>query len=496
MLAAPKSTALQRPLWRPSARWAALALAAALLLAAPVASHAQPAAHGPVAHARQALHRHGYTDIVLRCSLARGALTCNWKARHGRLRCSGSLSVTSVRRGTAIVSVRPGRCSRARAAVPASGRAASVPHPTAIKPPTAAKSPAGSGPTSPSSTQPVTGSPPSASAPVSHPLFGFNTYTTTQTVAEQRALGVTTSRLFVDWAAVEPSPGQWNWQQPDAEYQTMLAGGLRPLIVAFTAPCWARPSTDCSNPYFTGPPDPDHDTDWTTYIQDLTTRYPQAIAIEIWNEPNLDQYFLPHANPTRFTQLLAEAYTAIKTIHPTMPVISGGLLLAPPCTSPITGGECDQPFLTTMYNDGARNYMNGLGVHIYPSDYQNGTPTQWDPNAMTQWLSQLTPIRTAANATNQPIWITEMGISTTTQPGWPAPATPTQQATYLTDMIQTADATPNVAMVTIHTLQDTAATASDPNPGVAGGFGVFTGTFAAKPAACAVSAMLHGSLRC
>ncbi len=350
-----------------------------------------------------------------------------------------------------------------------------------------------------------------AVAPVVPVAFGFNASPAPDAVREERALGATTGRLFVDWAAVEPSPGQWNWQQPDAEYQTMLAGGLRPLIVAFTAPCWARPSTDCSNPYFTGPPDPDHDTDWTTYIQDLTTRYPQAIAIEIWNEPNLDQYFLPHANPTRFTQLLAEAYTAIKTIHPTMPVISGGLLLAPPCTSPITGGECDQPFLTTMYNDGARNYMNGLGVHIYPSDYQNGTPTQWDPNAMTQWLSQLTPIRTAANATNQPIWITEMGISTTTQPGWPAPATPTQQATYLTDMIQTATSDGDVRVAIIHTLQDQStgsssdiltnvlgllSAATDPYFGVEQGFGVLSAGGALTPAACAVSTALHGSWGC
>ncbi len=328
--------------------------------------------------------------------------------------------------------------------------------------------------------------------------LGFNTYTTSRTIAEQKELGASSSRLFVDWANVEPSRGQWNWRQTDQEYQALVAGGLKPLIVVFTAPCWARPSTDCSNPYFTGPPDRGYDQDWSSYVRQVAQRYPKALGIEVWNEPNLDQYFLPASNPARFTTLLAEAYKSVKAVNRSMPVISGGLLLTPPVsgTGVVPGGYAAPQFLAAMYLAGARQEMDGLGVHIYPSEYVGGAPASWDPAAMQQWLGELTPVRNAAGAGSQPVWITEMGISTATQAGWPAAATPAQQAADLTTMIDTARATANLPYVFIHTLEDQTVGYDDPNNAINAGWGLFSADGTPKPAACAVSREFRGALSC
>jgi polysaccharide biosynthesis protein PslG len=328
--------------------------------------------------------------------------------------------------------------------------------------------------------------------------FGFNTYTSRRTITEQRSLGATVSRLFVDWAVVQPSPGQWNWRQTDSEYAAMVAAGLHPLIVAFTAPCWARPSTDCLNPYFTGPPDPAYDQDWRQFVSRLTARYPRAIGIEVWNEPNLDQYFLPHANPDRFAQLLHEAYTAVKAVNPNMPVVSGGLLLSPPVpgAGPVPGGYGADQFLAAMYAAGARQWMNVLGVHLYPSTYVDGVPARWAAGAMQTWLGQLNPVRARYGAVRQPIWITEMGIATATEPGWPSAATRAQQASDLARMVAVASANPAVQVAIVHTLEDEAVGYYDPDSEINAGWGVFTAAGQPTPAACALSRAWHGSLAC
>lgn len=328
--------------------------------------------------------------------------------------------------------------------------------------------------------------------------FGFNTYTSPRTIAEQKELGGSVSRLFVDWSLVQPAANQWSWQHTDSEYAAMVAAGLHPVVVAFTAPCWARPSTDCSNPNFTGPPDRAYDGAWATFIRRLTARYPAAIGIEVWNEPNLDQYFLPRANPSRYTQLLHEAYVAVKTSNPAMPVVSGGLLLSPAVSGPgpVTGGYAAAQFLAAMYAAGAKASMNALGVHVYPSDYVDGVPARWDPGQLWRWLAQLNPVRAAAGAAAQPIWITEMGLSTATEPGWPGALTPGQQANELVRMVNLAVANRLVQVAIVHTLEDQATGYDDPDVRIDAGWGVFTSSGKPKPAGCALSRAWHGSLGC
>ena len=118
--------------------------------------------------------------------------------------------------------------------------------------------------------------------------------------------------------------------------------------------------------------------------------------------------------------------------------------------------------------------MDALAVHIYPSDYVAGVPTLWDPVAMQTWLKLLDPVRAAAGAAGQPMWITEMGVSTSTQAGWPAASTPGEQASDLGAMLAIARATPNVPYVIVHSLEDQTPNYDDPYNAINTGWGVFT----------------------
>jgi polysaccharide biosynthesis protein PslG len=145
------------------------------------------------------------------------------------------------------------------------------------------------------------------------PLFGFNESAGPGSYRLQAKVGAPIRRMLVGWNQVQPAPGIWRWGPTDAEYRALLRVGLRPLFVAVAAPCWAHPSSPCAGSATEGtPPDPPYDGAWTQFIRRLARRYPKAAGIEIWNEENVQPQFLPYPNPARYTQLLKDAYRAVR----------------------------------------------------------------------------------------------------------------------------------------------------------------------------------------
>src|SRR5262249_36749675 len=105
-----------------------------------------------------------------------------------------------------------------------------------------------------------------------------------------------------------------------------------------------------------------------------------ADAIEVWNEMNLDREWpAGQIDPGAYTQLLRQAYTAIKAANGGTMVISGAL-------SP-TGAEGafgldhvwnDDHYLAGLAAAGAANYADCIGVHynegIVPPTQDSGDP--------------------------------------------------------------------------------------------------------------------------
>jgi hypothetical protein len=321
--------------------------------------------------------------------------------------------------------------------------------------------------------------------------FGFNEDRSVSAYSLQAELGMPIRRFPVAWGDVEPHPGKWIWSSYDANYRAMRSDGLKPLVVAVGAPCWATSSVSRCQGGLREPPDSSHDRDWAEYVRRLAGRYPGAIGIEIWNEPNIVPYFRPYPNPVRYTALLKEGYAAVKGVDPTMPVISGGLF---PSAETGNFGVGDGQFLAAMYAAGARGSMDGIGAHPYPF----GSPGEgYDIDAMRADVQRLRSVRDAASDSSTPIWITEMGVSTVSAPGYPPGESEGGQEHDLLALVGAVLEDGKIPVALIHRLIDAPYSPSSDAVGlVDSGFGVFRADGAPKEAACALSHEFRGSLPC
>jgi hypothetical protein len=231
------------------------------------------------------------------------------------------------------------------------------------------------------------------------PVFGFTDDWSANPalLSMSQSVGASTARLYAPWAGVEAVRGRSYWAGVDAAYRTMLAYGQRPLLVAVDAPAWAK-----NGARGTGPPLRRYDWKWRAYVRTLASRYPQALGIEVWNEPNFGSFFGGRANPARYTSLLKQAYRAVKGVNRRMPVISGGLAGTRYVDR---GGMPDDTFLRAMYKRGAKRAMDAIGDHFYPS----GRPLV---SGMVSDLNRLRRVRNRARDRKRPIWVTEFGLST------------------------------------------------------------------------------------
>jgi hypothetical protein len=175
-------------------------------------------------------------------------------------------------------------------------------------------------------------------------------------------LGFSWVKFQLPWKDFESQQGQRNW--PDDKIGALNGAGLNILASIVKAPNWARPgNTDLS---VEGPPaDP---ATYASFVGEFAARYCGRVqAIEVWNEQNLHyEWGNEPLSASRYIQLLAAAYRAIKAACPGMIVVSGAPTptgAQPPAAIP------DFTYLEQMYQAGLRNYSDAIGVH--PSGYGN-----------------------------------------------------------------------------------------------------------------------------
>jgi hypothetical protein len=285
-------------------------------------------------------------------------------------------------------------------------------------------------------------------------------------------------RIDVDWSWVERSPGRLDLSMYDPIYATLLSRGIRPLLNVMGSPPWAwpllslcLPTSDC---HFA--PDRSKDAAWGHFVGEVARRYPLAVAIEVWNEPNLRAFFQPAPDPVRYTELLRAAHDAVKAVAPGMPVLGGAL-------APVLDETTDakdyglRPFLRRMYASGARGLMDGLSIHPYPHGRTDGGVY----DAMDAALE------TRDDAGDRvPLWLTEFGVSST------ASNTEMGQARVLGDLLPRLLRRPEVQGVYLHELAEPRALALAP----ADGYGILRSSGAPKLARCAIVLALRGSGSC
>lgn len=114
-------------------------------------------------------------------------------------------------------------------------------------------------------------------------------------------------------------------------------------------------------------------------------------AVMLWNEPNNKSHWDPELDPewARFARMAVLAAQAIRRENPGLPRVLGGI-------SPI-----DPSFIRNMGSRGVLDHMDVVAVHGFPLD--------WNLWQIHEWPEKIEEIRAA---TDLPIWVTEVGIST------------------------------------------------------------------------------------
>jgi beta-glucosidase/6-phospho-beta-glucosidase/beta-galactosidase len=328
-----------------------------------------------------------------------------------------------------------------------------------------------------------------------HPLHDpYDAERMIQMLDHAAALDVAFVRIDIHWAWIEVfGPGQagWNPQQIarlDAFLDAAQARDIAVLATVTESPCWAStdPAKVCTDAERTydwryPPADPQ---DFAAFLGLLAQEYGAAIDYwEIWNEPNIEQFW---ANPdaATYTALLQAAYPAIKAHDPDAPVLGGAL--APRNPTPSMPDIPDTlTYIDQMYAAGARGFFDALSYHPYTDGME---PTwynaQWPLNSYAVSVPAVRERMLQAGDTS-PLWLTESGWTTVgadCADCWTPelPTTEEEQAAYLAEAVDIAQRWDYVAGFAWYELVDrgdSTATSFEDH------FGLFRHDLSPKPAA-------------
>jgi len=153
------------------------------------------------------------------------------------------------------------------------------------------------------------------------------------------------------------------------------------------------------------PPDP---VAYARVAQELATALKGhgVSGYEVWNEPDDAPYWAPAPNAAAYAALLKAAYPAFKAGDPAAAVSSGGLVAN------------DYDFLQALYDNGAKGSFDAVSVHTDtaclttdPREYYREPSGRIGRYSFTGYREVRHTM--LANGDDKPIWLSEMGWSTT-----------------------------------------------------------------------------------
>ncbi len=217
-------------------------------------------------------------------------------------------------------------------------------------------------------------------------------------------LGLNHLRLDFDWSRIERSRGEFDWDRTDRIVELADRRGIRVHGLLAYTPEWARPE-NASDKH--PPTDPNRFAD---FAHSAVERYrPLGITSwEIWNEPNLEDFWEPAADPESYARLFRAGAAAIRSVDPEAIVVSGGLAPADDSDDELSA----ETFLRRMYDELGPGLVDAVGVHPY------SYPTR-PANRSKGWnlfgrLPDLRDIVRQAEGRPVPLWLTEFGAPTGT----------------------------------------------------------------------------------
>lgn len=226
-------------------------------------------------------------------------------------------------------------------------------------------------------------------------------------LAEIRRVGATRIRFDVDWSAIEPVRGKYDWTRTDFIVNAIAEARLTPLALVTYAPKWAQVPGVPSGSHGA----PANPADFANFARHVVERYGSVIQQwEIWNEPNLDIFWSPTPNAAAYADLVRVTSAAIKAVQPDAIVVAGALSSGADSNS----GEVDPvTFIEQMYAADAGGSFDALSVHPYTFP---AMPTDPDPDGTNTFrkIPRMHEIMVKRGDGGKNIWITEFGAPTGT----------------------------------------------------------------------------------
>jgi len=219
-----------------------------------------------------------------------------------------------------------------------------------------------------------------------------------------KAAGFDWYKYFTHWNSIDPyHNGSYDWTTVNWRLDEACANGLNLLL---------RVERDSSN----WQPIQDSEMNaWQAFFQALAAHIaqkrdacvtPYRVALEIWNEPNLDfQWNYEDVDPARYTEMVKRAYHGAKAGDPTIPIVAGSL--AP--TGGLDQGRAmnDVEFLEAMYDNGLKDHFDVISIHNYGF---GGEPEEKTPDIVNfRRAEDIYDVMVAHGDGSKSVWSTEFG---------------------------------------------------------------------------------------
>ena len=151
--------------------------------------------------------------------------------------------------------------------------------------------------------------------------------------AKISATRVRTVRIGLDWNRVQPAHGSFVWTRPDREIARLAAHGIQAFPSLAGTPAWVKPRPT------TPPLGSKRKVDaWREFWKSgqqrrspfhvecgCQTRPIPIASWQVWNEPNLNNYFTPRPSPKRYAKLLKHSRPVIEKADRNAKVVLAGL---------------------------------------------------------------------------------------------------------------------------------------------------------------------------